>query len=324
MLTISNTEMMTFERCRRKWYVSYYLGFQPAEERAASNRNLGIRVHVAMEAWAGYQLDPAAVLDLLYQIELEAHPEETEELLKEQEMAQIMVAGYLEWALEQPEEADWLIVATEADVRTPLPNFEGEIELRSRMDQVAQRKSDGILAFRDWKTSANFERHELMAIDTQMKVYCLVQRLAARRAGSPVQVDGGRITTMKRVKRTARSVPPYYRSDDLRYNDDVIESTLFRVIGICSDIRDARLGLDMLGPEAEAWRVNNYLSENMRPVPILTDCSWSCPHASGLCAAMDDGSSWPQILTASGKYKQEDPYAYYDENPLTTLRKAMS
>lgn len=325
MLAISNTEISTFDRCLRQWYLKYYLGIVPAHEPAAGNRNLGIRVHVAMEAAYGYGLDPLAVLGILYAIEIDAHPEEADELSAEHELARIMTEGYIEWAAETGDEADWRVVAVETDLRVALPEVQ-DVELRVRMDQVAQRVSDGALAFRDWKTSGTFDKHELLAQDPQMKFYCMVQQMSvAGRQNAPL-IAGGRITTLKRVKRTAKSKPPYYRSDDFWYNPDQIDATRRRVATICERIRDMRAALDANHGiiKADLKLLDSMQRSVVPPTWIESDCSWKCPFAAGLCASMDDGSDWTGMLTDSGRYRRDDPYAYYERNPLATIRAAIT
>jgi hypothetical protein len=38
---------------------------------------------------------------------------------------------------------------------------------------------------------------------------------------------------------------------------------------------------------------------------------------------MDDGSDWPGVLTRSGKFRQDDPYSYYREDPLRAVREVL-
>jgi PD-(D/E)XK nuclease superfamily len=322
-LAISNSEIQTFDRCKRKWYATYYLGVVPASEPAASSKNLGTRVHVAMEAQYGYGIDAMAVLRILYQIEIENHPEEAMPLKAEQELAEIMVSGYLEWSASTGDEADWNVVATETDLRVPLPSVPG-VELRVRMDQLARRESDGRLAFRDWKTAGNFDKHDMIAMDPQMKFYCMVQQMAATAGGNqnPPLVSGGRITTMRRVKRTDRSKPPYYMTDDFWFNPDQIESAYRRTTKICSQIQDTRGMLDLHRQRYgdDLAMLNPLQRTELAPTPILGNCDWSCPFSTGLCTAMDDGSDWPGIIDSSGRYVRDDPYAYYERNPLATIR----
>jgi hypothetical protein len=236
-----------------------------------------------------------------------------------------MISGYLEWVAAEGADADLSVVATEAEIVVPLPGVEG-VSLKSRMDQVAMQISTGTLGFMDYKTGANFERAQLLRLDPQMKFYSLVQQLAASRAGPdhPV-ILGGWITQLRRVKRTERSTPPYYQRDPFRYNPDEIRSTYLRVRGICGEIARVRARLNTAYAKGGSLDVINELQRSeLSPTPIIRDCSWSCPLANDLCGSMDDGSDWPGMLQASGGWKQDDPYAYYRQDPLREVREELS
>lgn len=325
MIQISQSEIATFKRCPRKWFVNYYLGFQPANPLPYGNSPLGVRVHAALEGWYGYQLDPVTVITILYRIEIERHPEYEQELRAEYELAVAMAAGYIEWIAETGADSDLEVVATEAEVIVPLPGVEG-IELRARMDQVAIQPSNGTLGFMDYKTGATFERAQLLRLDPQMKFYSLVQQLAASRTGPdhPV-VLGGWITQLKRVKRTERAQPPFYQRDPFRYNPDEIRATYLKVRDICGQIARVRARLDTAYARSgnDLGVINELQRAELSPTPIIRDCSWSCPLANDLCGSMDDGSDWPGML-ASGAWVQDDPYAYYRQDPLREVREELS
>lgn len=319
-LAISNSELSKWARCPRAWMVEYYLGFRLADAPVTGNMPLGIRVHVALQAHFGHGLDAIAVLGILYQIEIAEHPEAEHDLRAEMDLALIMVTGYLEWAEETGDEADYKLIAAEAEVRTDIPGLPG-VMLRAKLDQAVQRISDGARLFRDWKTSANFDRHEMLALDPQMKTYCLIQQLMVRGGQDPPIVAGGRITTLRRVKRSSASKPPYYRSDDFGFNPDTIDATLRRVRRLCQEIQIAREHLDQIYAAGGVLEVvNRFQREVLRPVPIPHDCSWSCPLASGTCAAMDDGSDWSGMLANSGRWEQGDPYQRYLDDPIRSIR----
>ena len=334
MITISNSEIQAWKRCPRMWYVNYYLGFVPAQEPATGTRQLGTRVHLALEGHYGHDLDALTVLAVLYKIAKDAQPEYEAELTAEHGLAHAMVEGYLEWLADEGADADLEVVHTEQDVQVPLPGFEDQVTLRARMDQVSQRISDGVLSFMDYKTAANFEKHELLDLDPQFRFYCLIQWLLAGhgapaavmqfRDGLPV-VDGGIITTLRRIKRTSKSKPPYYQRDYFRYNPEVIQATLVGTQKVAREILTARSHLDAAQEQhADLFSVNLLQRHELRPVPILTDCSWRCPLASGTCTAMDDGSDWPGILESSGRFRQADPYEYYRSDGLSAVREKLA
>jgi hypothetical protein len=324
MITISNSEIQLWSRCPRSWFITYYLGFVPSDEPATGNKQLGGRVAVAMEGFYGYQLDPLAVLGLLYRFELEKHPDAVEDIVAERDLAEIMVSGYLEWLAETGEDGDLEVVATETDLQVPLPGIEG-VMLRARMDRVVRQLSDGVLLFADDKTAATFEKHEVLELDPQMKFYALMQHLATRDQDNAPVVNGGMINTLRRVKRTSKSQPPYYQRDRFRYNPDVTESTHHRVRQVCLEIINARGNLDAVYAAGGNLSQVNFLQRTLlRPVPIPHDCKWSCSLAAGLCGMMDDGSDWPGVLQRSGRFTQADPYEYYRNDALRTIREELA
>ena len=326
MLTVSNSELQAWARCPRKWLLTYYLQYQLADEPPTGSRNGGIRVHTALEGHYGYGLDPVAVLGILFAEAIEAHPEYEAELLAERELYSTMVEGYIEWLAETGKDADQVVVATEADVAVPCPGIDG-VMLRARLDQVF-RNGQGLHGFMDYKTGS-FERHEILALDVQMRFYCLIQQLRAQLLrtqylDSP-PVTGGQVTTLRRVKRTSQSKPPYYQRDPFWYSPEMMTSTLIRTQKLVREILGARQSLDWTYSQdmttAEWPQLLDVVQRSVcRTVPILTDCSWSCPLASGLCTAMDDGSDWGEILVGSGRYVQVDPYAHYSRDDISRVR----
>jgi hypothetical protein len=322
MITISNSEISMWLRCRRKWFVSYYLGYQPASEEVTGHRILGTRVHTALEGHYGYGLDPLAVLGVLYQIELDASPEFEAELLAERDLASAMIEGYIEWAAETGADAGLRVISTEAEVTVPLPGVEG-VELRAKLDQRVLSEETGLVLFHDWKTSATFDKHEILALDPQFRFYSMIERLAA--AGDGPRASGGMLTTLRRVKRSDKSRPPYYRRDEFRYDPETINSTLAKAQRVGYEIRKARQSLDWAYTEGQGDidLVNLVQRSLFPPTPILRDCDWSCPFVN-LCPMMDDGSDWAGVLTGSGSFKQDNPYAYYSDDPLRRVRQELA
>lgn len=326
---LSQSEIATWTRCPRKWFIEYYMGFTPADEPVVGNRQLGVRLHTALEGWYGYGLNPLKVLGLLYALIIQQHPEHEIDLKQEMAMGMIMISGYLDWIESEGKDADLRVVATETDLQVPLPGME-QVILRARMDQVIQEISTGWLSFLDHKSSAGFEKHETLERDPQFRFYGLLQFLKAGhgepipgmelRPGVPV-VMGGTINTLRRVKRTAASKPPYYARDSIRFNLDVLSSTMIRVRQVALEIWNARGNLDAVYAKGGSLAEVNFLQRSLlRPVPIDNDCDWRCPAASGLCVAMDDGSDWAAILESSGHFVRADPYARYSEDPLASIR----
>ena len=318
MITVSNSEIGTFDRCRREWYLKYYLGVAPAEPEITGNAIMGTRVHAAMEGFYGYGLDPLTVLGVLYDMTITQYPDHKDELLKEREMATIMVDGYMEYIAESGVDANLRVVAVEQELLVEL--YPG-ITLRVRMDQVVLDEQTGLLSFLDFKTAANFDKHEVICQDPQMKTYSVAQRIVARGNGAPL-VDGGIIRTLRRVKRTAKSTPPYYQNDPFRYNAEQLDSAEARLTALALKIVTARFMLDRAYEDTggNLADINGVQRGDLAPSWMPNDCTWRCPFAAGLCPAMDDGSDWPGIITGSGRFTQTDPYAYYRADPVKAVR----
>jgi hypothetical protein len=139
------------------------------------------------------------------------------------------------------------------------------------------------------------------------------------------RVSGGIINTLRRVKRTEKSKPPYYMRDRFRYTDYELDAELVRIEEVVRQILMARWHLNTVyatsGGDIEA--VNRVHRQVCRKVPRVHECRWDCPFVT-LCPMMDDGSDWAGMLSGSGRFRQADPYSYYREDPLRAVRAALS
>jgi len=327
---ISQTELATFQRCPRMWYLKYYLGMVPADEPPTGARILGIRVHAALEGWYGYGLNPKETLLYLYGIATRQRPEYASELATELHLATTMVEGYLGWLAEEGADAELEVVSTERELRVPVPGLDG-VDFRGRLDQVYRNTRSNTLGFMDYKTGASFDRHDDLALDPQMPFYCLLQQLAAHGGEAVITgtgyrperviVGGGTIRTLRRVLRTEKSKPPYYQSDSFTYTPEQIRAELSRATAIVTKIMQARYDLDAAYQNSggnQAY-MDVRCREILPPTKIVGDCSWRCEFAK-ICPMMDDGSDWPGALVRSGRYVAGDPYSYYGKDALSAVR----
>ena len=332
---ISWSEVSRWLRCPRRWFTEYYLGYQPAERSPSNAADTGSRIHLAMEGAYGYGLDPVAVLSLVYSAEIEAHPEFEKELRADWQLSVTMVEGWFEEAGEQGWDAKLEVVHTEAEVEVDLPGSGGAVLLRGKLDQVARDASDGLLKFLDWKTSDSFERTEVIEMDGQMKTYALIALLAAGHpvpvAGEPWEprgpllVSGGVVNTLRRVKRTRQSRPPYYQHYPFLFSAERLAAHLLLLQQAASEIMNARERLDAAYAAGGALNVVNHLQRTVcRPVEIIKDCSWSCPLSRGLCQLMSADGGWNDALVGSGRYVQGDPYERYGRGGIDAIRAALA
>lgn len=297
-LSMSNSELTTWQWCKRKWMLKYYnqLSVKPKDESSTGVMHLGTRIHVALEYKYGWDADPLEVLSIVYKHEKQYQsPEVIEELTKEHQLAVKMIEGYLEWLDETGADEDLEVVSTERDVAVEGPHG---VTLRARLDMRVRRRSTGTVKFVDHKTVGDFNgKLATLEKDPQMRFYTLIDMLEALQGRREERSEGGMFNMFKRSKRTARAKPPFYDRVEADYNEETLRSVYFKIHSVIGEIVEARRRLDA----GEDHRVVAY--PNAGP-----DCSWKCEFAS-LCPLMDDGSYWREM--AASEYVQADPYAYY-------------
>lgn len=331
-LAISNSEIQSWKRCRRKWFLHYYLGWQPDPLRCAptSTSLLGTRGHIALQGYYGHALNPLVVLHSIYTLEMEKRPDAQDDLRKEYDMLVAMLEGYAEWLTEENADQGLVPVGAEMEMSYPLGNMSGvDVWLTAHLDVVVFDRIRGRYMFIDHKFVASFDALNDLARNEQMKTYVLLQRLrAAADGGTPV--DGGIFNMLKRSKRTARANPPFYKREHVTYNDADMKSMWYRVTSTVSQIVQMRQTLDAAlsnqpADHGSLESLQSYLDYrdsvqqyHVPPTPSH-DCSWDCPFAQQ-CIMMDDGSRWGAAL--SGTFIQGDPYDYYGRRLLRELSDA--
>lgn len=300
MTPFSNTELTTWQDCHRRWFFGYFLGLRvpPEREKQTGTMQLGTRLHKALELHYGHGADPRAVLGVLYD-SIESYDDTTSsEVDKEHTQALIMLDGYLDWVEETGVDYDLELVSTEMDVIVKA-GISG-IKFRGKLDQVVQRQSDGALLFHDWKTTGSFDQLvPTLHMNAQARFYALLNHLMAERDKQWPRVDGGLFTMLRRSKRTASAKPPFYRREEIRFNEHELNATLHKAVAIVHRIMSARQWLKQ--------DLNDH-HELVYPNPTR-DCTWKCPFVR-ICPLMDDGSDWQGAALAN--YVQGDPYEYYD------------
>lgn len=310
---ITQSELKTFKRCRRKWYLSSVRRLALRREDKANAAALGNRIHAALEAF--YTADEEGVqggieaarasVETGRQRDLLLVPDQADKINKQADLARIMVEGYAEWAEETGEEEDFELVGVEqaVEVDFPVPNsFDAGVHLMGKMDQRVVQRSTGLRLFRDWKKVDNFSRIQLLALDEQMRHYSLLERL---HAPDGERTSGGLYTMLRAVKRTATAKPPFYMREIVTFNDHVLGDYFYRVW------REAK---EMLAVEFELRYPQPGLTAAQIAYPNPTrDCTWDCPFLP-VCHVIDDSSADAEGLIAT-LYEERDPLERYNAGP---------
>jgi len=313
-LQISNSEIQTYKDCRRRWWLTYYreLGIKRSESSATGPRELGTKIHTALEQMYMMEEDPALVIDSLYELDIEAlvddpfGGEKTVELRKEWTLARAMVEGFVEWSEEQGIDAGMELVSLEEVIEVK-SSVEG-VNLRGKLDQRWIRKIDGARLFRDWKTVQSVsEPVKILPLDEQMKFYHLLEYLKFMEEGidaeaEGLRTDGALYTMLRKVKRTMAAKPPFYSQTEVRHNMAELRSMWLRVTKTIEEIVVTRQQLDAGGDPL-------YL---VPPRPSR-DCTWKCDFFQ-VCPMFDDGSGAENMLEAV--YETRDPHERYNEDEI--------
>jgi hypothetical protein len=293
----SNSAIKTFKTCRRKYWLTYVRKFtvKPSKRIPHGVAELGTRVHLALEAYYGYNLDPLAVLNLVYQWAVQEYPNFAEDLTKEHAWAAVMTEGYLQWSSENGTDVGLDVIATERIVsrETVLPDGRA-VSLVGKLDQTIRRQSDGAILTRDWKTVGTLTKANALLRDEQMRFYTMLQALSARESGE--RSTGVLYTMLLRSKRTARAKGPFYEQIEVSFNRHDLNSMWLRSIETVREILDFTARLE----NGEDHRSVAY------PNPDI-HCTW-CPFVS-VCHLADDGSRFEDAL--SYEFSPGDPWAYY-------------
>jgi hypothetical protein len=310
----SNSEGQTFKRCRRKWYLAWYLGLRFKRERPTGPRAVGDRVHRALALW--YVADPAGRIDPRQALEqlIESDRQQIVEawkgdeglpgtllaMKKDDDLERAMLEGYVQWLEETGADSGLVVLESESYQDTEIPLLAGRggvpVYIIAKLDARVRRISDSVLLFIDHKTVGGFAQKTLtLSMDEQMLWYDIIERLNGVPLGE--RTDGALFNMLRRVKRTASAKPPFYQRLEVRHNRFEIESFYERLWGLIQEVLRAERRLDA----GESHRVVTY------PTPT-PDCSWDCDFFL-LCPRLDDGSRTRDMIDRH--YVRGDPLSYY-------------
>lgn len=297
---ISNSELQTFKRCRRKWWLSHWRCLTPVLEKPGGASQLGSRIHVALAAYYTDGSSPVEVFDQLCAADRERYlaaeePPDLTEFEEDHQLGRVMLEGYLEWLAETGHDEDWATTGAEQQIAVPL--FNGEVTFKGKLDVRARRRSDGRRSFRDHKTTGSVQesREEAMRSE-QMLGYLLLERLLDP---DDAWVESGLYNLLRKVKRTPRARPPFYDRVEAYHSDTELRAYWKRLHGTIIEIMRTRRRL----AEGEDPLVACYPSPRR-------DCRWDCEFLHA-CPMFDDGSNVEGLLESA--YQLHDPYSRYEQ-----------
>lgn len=307
---VSNSEVQTFKRCRRKWWFAYFRKLRPKNEDPTGARSIGVDLHEALRyhyvADASQRVNVKDALEAViarnraalikkYEIDGELVPLSIETQFKtEADLMRIIIEGYLEWLAETGADSEYEITGSEVYLEADLPGFD-KVKIIGRLDARVRRISDGLRLFIDHKSVGNFQQlTRVLHLNEQMLWYIVLEMLQA----DPEPVAGALYNMMRRVKRGANAKPPFYERIEVHHNKHEIESFIKRITGVIEDIRQAEI--DLASGNFDHRQI-------VYPTPT-GNCPWDCAFFQ-VCGMTDDGSYAEGMI--KNFFTEGDPLDYY-------------
>lgn len=300
---VSNSELQTFKRCRRKWWLGWYRKLMLQTEDFTGVRATGTRVHRALSYWyvpdGERRVDPRDALERVIvddwtkvaKLAQERHTSDEQlgelavEFAQATNLERAMVEGYVQWLEETGADAELritdsetpLVVDVEVDMGGDYHHEIRPVQFIGLLDVRATRTTDNVKLFVDHKTVGDLAAPIVtLPQNEQMLHYHLMEFLALE--DSDVRCDGALYNMLRRVKRSPRAKPPFYDRIEVRHNKFELESYRRRALAAT---REILVTIDRLERGEEHLDV-------VYPSPT-PECRWSCDFFA-VCNLLDDGS----------------------------------
>jgi len=306
-IKVTQSDLASFKRDRRMWFLKTYLGLRPVYEKVVGPLVLGTLVHAALEAryLRGEDIEEA-FRKATYEAEVEyraSAPYFNEAAWNKQaEMGRRMVEGYEQWLEEEHYDADITTVAVERLLQVETTYHGVPVVLSGKADHIVRDNLSGELLVYDWKTTNNFDRMIRQAHTTdQLPYYMTLQQTLE----PSEHVSGAAFTMLLKTQRSDRAKPPFYRREVVRYTRAGLATRRAAIDGAISDyVRTAlalHAGVD--NPMRVAYPNPGVLAFD-REFDDLNDI-------------IDGGGNVEGMIRAH--FTQVNPYARYETTPASML-----
>lgn len=317
---VSNSELQTFKRCRRKWWLGWYRRLMLQTEDFTSVRAIGTRVHQALSYWyvpeGQKRVDPRDALERVIvedwtkvarlAQERRTSDEQLGELAVEFAQAtnleRAMIEGYVQWLEETGADAELRIIASETPLVVNVEVDVSKTDVRPAqfiglLDVRATRITDNVNLFVDHKTVGDLTAPVVtLPQNEQMLHYHLMEFLSLD--DSDIRCDGALYNMLRRVKRSQRAKPPFYDRIEVRHNKFELEAYRRRALAAT---REIMLTVDRLERGEEHLDV-------VYPSPT-PNCRFDCDFFA-VCNLFDDGSRGVNDMV-NALYRETNPLDRY-------------
>lgn len=292
-MDVSSSELRCWQRCKRKWWLQYHRQIMyPTGENRPSN--VGNMVHACLDKFYknGALGDPMEIIEPMYAEMLKNFPQHEDTLVRDRDLAFIMVEAYKEFVKDTMCDNGLEYVATETQSKVQLgstPYF-----LTGRMDAEAVRTLTKMRVGMDHKTVKSLDEFPKIAqLDSQFLTYDLIDFLAH----DEERWDCMMINMLRRVDSSHQNAkPPFFGRYEVRHNLEELRNHYRHVLSICYEIDAAQ---DRL--------FNGEDHHHVVPPSPDKSCNWSCDYRA-VCSMFDDGSDVESFLKAH--YQEGKAYGH--------------
>jgi hypothetical protein len=314
---VSNSELQTWKRCRRKWWLAWYRKLALRTETFVGVRSVGDRIHRALERWyvpdGHARVDPRDALERVIvqdwtkiaELARERDVEDEQlaglarEFAKSTNLERAVVEGYVQWLEETGADAELRVIAPEMPLTAQLQLDDGRpVTMIGKLDVRVTRVTDGVNLLIDHKTVGDLKSPAVtLPQNEQMLHYMLLEWLNSEEGEK--RCDGALYNMLKRSQRTSRATPPFYDRVEVHHNPYELAAYRRRMLAASRDVLDAIQSLDAGESHFDA----------VYPSP-RSECKWDCDYFA-VCNLFDDGSAGTEDMIGT-LYHQVDPRARYD------------
>lgn len=285
VLRIRQSELASWADCRRRTTLQYLEGWRRKRTVGLllppSKADIGTLVHSGLEHYYRDNMQPHLFIGNQGREIADKFPEGlSKEWTEAYNLAFIMAKGYVAWVEETGADAGLIITGVEREMEVYWGEVGGyDVFIVGHIDLEAI-DALGRPVLIDHKSVQSLTEPAGPA-DFQRATYAVLR----------VMEDGTRYgalihNQLRRVKRSARSKPPYYGRSEVQFNEVQLRKHWQTINVIVNEIVAAKGRLD--SGEITLDDPSLYA----RP---SRDCSWRCPFFN-ICPMLDDGSDWEWYL----------------------------
>lgn len=287
---ISNTEVGTWETCKRKYYFSFDLKLEKIQRSEPLTR--GLIVH--------------EVLDVYYTMIKEGHSTTDAKHIALQRLSAIMtkpesdmslcleIKALLERYWANVDDSDWEIIAVEQDYDLPMTD---EFIMPMRLDLLVKQRSTGKVFIVDHKVVYDFWNYHQTALNPQFAKYVAALRY------NGMKIDGCILNFIRYRKMKDQDPAKYFKRDVVVPSNAKIRNTVREHVISCQEIMEYR---------AKPAATREAIAVHCLNTMICKGCDFK-----DLCAAEIDGGETEFLL--QNEFRENT----YDYNKVDTTEGLM-